>query len=664
MASINESGVNDTFLKVCIAIVMVSVYGGGKNLVNGYSKLRWRSRTKRFGFYCVMGVAIACLCWTALAGAVPAQSTDAAASSDSAPEEAAPEEPNLPKSPQDLLPNNPVTQPFRNLAPPEVKQIFENDNPEAEIASVYLDGRSLFEVAAPTDSGSLTASERAQQIEGRLEDIAAEFADSDRLESLDVSVQIDEESNQPVIYVNGDALMTITYLDARLNGSNSLTLRAAQIADLVNEALRRFYQERQADYLWQQVRWAMATLFITLLASYAVSHFYHNLDQRRRLLKQQHQQSEPPGAAEADGSVLPMTAQNIRITLLTRQKINSLTVLKQFLRLLQILLWIASGLLILGYFPYTRWLQPLVIDIMRLPFRFILITLIAYGLIRFSGIWIDRLFIAFQSRTAATIERSQRLVLRLSTFSQVIKGITAFGIGSIAFLIMLSLLGVRVAPLLAGAGLLGFAVSFASQSLIKDIINGFLVLLEDQYGVGDVITVKGLSGFVENMNLRITQLRATDGQLITIPNGQIDIVQNLSKEWSRVDLMIPVGLAADIDKALCLVESVANDMRKDEIWGMLILEPPLLLGVDELNHAGATIRIWIKTQPMKQWDVAREYRRRLKIAFEAANIPIGVPQQIVYVSGAPEQGSSMLAEDLPKNGHASERSPSSPVNTP
>ncbi|MEM9816353.1 MAG: mechanosensitive ion channel family protein, partial [Cyanobacteria bacterium P01_D01_bin.6] len=200
-------------------------------------------------------------------------------------------------------------------------------------------------------------------------------------------------------------------------------------------------------------------------------------------------------------------------------------------------------------------------------------------------------------------------------------------------LVILSWLGVRIAPLIAGAGLVGFAISFASQSLIKDIINGFLVLVEDQYGVGDVITVGTMSGFVETMNLRITQLRATDGQLITIPNGQINIVQNLSKEWSRVDLMIPVGLTADINQALQLVEDEANVMRQDAAWGLLILEPPLLLGVDDLTHAGATIRIWIKTQPLKQWDVAREYRRRLKVAFEAAQIPLGVPQQVVQLSG-------------------------------
>jgi small conductance mechanosensitive channel len=180
---------------------------------------------------------------------------------------------------------------------------------------------------------------------------------------------------------------------------------------------------------------------------------------------------------------------------------------------------------------------------------------------------------------------------------------------------------------LAGAGIIGVAISFASQSLIKDMINGFFILLEDQYGVGDVIIVGEVSGLVENMNLRITQLRNDEGRLITIPNSAITIVQNLSKEWSRVDLRIDVAYSADIDQALALIEQVAHDMSRDRPWSDLILEPPLLLGVDKLDHAGATVRLWIKTQPLKQWEVAREYRRRLKLAFDKAGIPFGVPQQ-------------------------------------
>ncbi len=536
-----------------------------------------------------------------------------------------------------MVPNaqNPVINPLKTWTPYQIRELFaENDNQASDTAAIHLDGRTLFEVAAPiSEEDTLNALERASAIETELERMAAEFLRTGNPDTLEVYYEVDEESNQPVIYVNGQMLMTVTYLDARINGINSLTLRAQQIVRSVETALLQYHQERQSAFLWQQVRWTLATLLITLLASFAISHFARQLSVQRQALKQGNSLAGRSPTPENLALASSGQVNHMRTTLLTKQRINSLGIVRDGLKIVQIFLWITSGLVVLGFFPYTRWLQPLIVDLMRLPVRLVLAGVVAYVVIQLASLWIDRLFLIFQGRTEVHLERSQRLILRLSTFSQVIKGVVAVVIVGITTLVILSWLGVRIGPLVAGAGLIGFAISFASQSLIKDIINGFLVLVEDQYGVGDVITVGAMSGFVETMNLRITQLRATDGQLITIPNSQINIVQNLSKEWSRVDLMIPVGLTADINQALQLVEDEATLMQRDEIWGSLILEPPLLLGVDDLNHAGATIRIWIKTQPLKQWDVAREYRRRLKLAFEAAQIPLGIPQQVVQVSG-------------------------------
>ena len=301
------------------------------------------------------------------------------------------------------------------------------------------------------------------------------------------------------------------------------------------------------------------------------------------------------------------------------------------LRLGQVLIWVGLGVALLGLYPYTRWLQPFLISLLRFPMHLCLVGLVAYSLIRLTEFWFDRLCLTVEARAEISPERSQRLVLRLSTFSEVIKGVAVVAIIIAAGLITLAQYGVEVAPLLTGAGILGIAISLASQSVIKDIINGTLILVEDQYGVGDVIVTHGVAGFVETMNLRITQLRNEEGRLITIPNGQITVVENLSKEWSRVDLKIPVGLTANLDEALALVDRVAQVLDHDEIWGPLILVPPQLLGVEHLDHAGAIIRMWIQTQPLKQWDVAREYRRRLKAALDQAQIPIGVPQQQVVV---------------------------------
>ena len=176
--------------------------------------------------------------------------------------------------------------------------------------------------------------------------------------------------------------------------------------------------------------------------------------------------------------------------------------------------------------------------------------------------------------------------------------------------------------------------ALASQNLIKDAINGFLIILEDQYALGDVIAVGNVTGLVEKLNLRITQLRDAEGRLITIPNSEIKIVANLSSRWSRADLSIPVAYQADVDQALKLIETVALDMDKDPQWQEEILETPQVLGVENFSDRGLMIRVWIKTQPLKQWDVAREYRRRLKIAFDQIGIAIPVPQQAIWLNDA------------------------------
>jgi len=176
--------------------------------------------------------------------------------------------------------------------------------------------------------------------------------------------------------------------------------------------------------------------------------------------------------------------------------------------------------------------------------------------------------------------------------------------------------------------------ALASQNLIKDAINGFLIILEDQYALGDVIAVGNVTGLVEKLNLRITQLRDAEGRLITIPNSEIKIVANLSSRWSRADLSIPVAYQADVDQALKLIETVALDMDKDPQWQEEILETPQVLGVENFSDRGLMIRVWIKTQPLQQWNVSREYRRRLKVAFDQAGIQIPFPQQAIWVNEA------------------------------
>jgi len=182
--------------------------------------------------------------------------------------------------------------------------------------------------------------------------------------------------------------------------------------------------------------------------------------------------------------------------------------------------------------------------------------------------------------------------------------------------------------ILAFGTLIALAVSFGVQNVIKDLVNGLLILIEDQYAVGDLIIIGSASGVVENINLRVTQLRGDDGRLVTVPNSLVGQVDNLTRIWSRSDFLVEVAYNTDVDKALAIVQQEAKQLASDPVWDPFILEVGEVFGVEKIAFTGITIRIWIKTLPLKQFVVARELRRRLKIAFDLQGIQIGGSQQV------------------------------------
>lgn len=476
-----------------------------------------------------------------------------------------------------------------------------------ELSAVRLDGRFLFRVAA-VDGFSSTS--RAKEISQRLKHYGA------RQPSDAVAWRIDSSSNQPVIYTGDRFLMTVTSADASLVGVASAEVRAEELTQTITEALDYSQYERQPRVIRQRLYGAVGILLLMLALGWGLYRLHHWLSNVPK-----------PNIA---------TDEAVKQQILWRQAKRIYQLKHWFFWSGELLIWGGGIFIILGLFPYTRvWQQPL-IQLLRVPLRIAIALAIGYAIIHLGDIAIDRLFLTIYGRTLPDSLRTQRASLRFSTFSQVAKSILVALVIAICTLIILAIVGIDLGPLLASAGIIGLTLSLASQSVIKDIINGFMILMEDHYGIGDIIIIGEMSGFVETMNLRITQLRNEEGRLITIPNGQINVVQNLSKEWSRVDLKIPVALDDDIDRALGTIKQVADHMSQDPSWESLILEEPLLLGVDNLDHTGATVRLWIKTLPLKQWDVAREYRRRLKIAFEDADLDFGVPKQAVQMI-APEQ---------------------------
>jgi small-conductance mechanosensitive channel len=501
-------------------------------------------------------------------------------------------------------------------------------NTELARGDVRLDGRTLFTIATPATrnpQGSTPIASRVQNIETNLNRLVDRSFDPNQLQ---VTTAIDSASNLPVISVNDQYLMTVTTLDAQLQGQEPSSY-AKELTPTIRNALIEAKQERQSDFLVRQGVQAVAILFGIFLTSWILSQW-----QRRLTSHQKKTQAEIP----ADPVVSPNTAQSAKIVtsqivqqqMVKRQQRNLREAQRRLLQLTQVGIWGAGILVILGLFPYTRWLQPIAFST---PPKILGIAIVTYLIIRLTDVVIDRFFSALSDGEFISPQASQRIALRVSTFSGVVKSLSALMFISIAIIAILSVTGIEVVPLLAGAGIIGLGISLASQNLIKDVINGFLILLEDQYAVGDVIQVGTVSGLVENMNLRITQLRNAEGRLITIPNSSIAIVENLSKDWSRVDLAIVVSYDANLDQAIHLIKQVGHEMDQASDWQSKIIEPPEVLGVDDLNNAGVTIRVWIKTQPLQQWNVGREFRRRLKLAMDEQGIAIGIPQQSFSLRG-------------------------------
>ena len=203
---------------------------------------------------------------------------------------------------------------------------------------------------------------------------------------------------------------------------------------------------------------------------------------------------------------------------------------------------------------------------------------------------------------------------------------------AVMFIFMaLGALGVNLGPLLAGAGVVGLAVSFGAQSLVKDVISGLFILMENQFGVGDVVRIEGVSGTVERMTLRVVVLRDVHGVVHIVPNGEIKKVSNLTRTWSRVVLDVGVAYKEDTDRVMEVMREVGGTLWEDPDWRPLLLDPVEVPGVESLGESAVNVRITVRTLPLKQWDVARELRRRLKIRFDREGIEIPFPHQTVYM---------------------------------
>lgn len=226
---------------------------------------------------------------------------------------------------------------------------------------------------------------------------------------------------------------------------------------------------------------------------------------------------------------------------------------------------------------------------------------------------------------------SMRSEARARTMGSVLKSISSAVIWTIAGLMILGELGINLAPLIAGAGIVGVAVGFGAQSLVKDFLSGLFMLAEDQYGVGDVIDVGEANGVVEAVNLRTTRLRDGNGTVWHVPNGEIRRVGNMSQQWARAVLDVTVSISADVDRVARVIKEVADAVRADDDFAFKVIEEAEVLGVESINADSVTVRMTMKTQPGEQWTVTREIRRRIKPALEAAGIEPPLPNRVMWM---------------------------------
>jgi len=237
---------------------------------------------------------------------------------------------------------------------------------------------------------------------------------------------------------------------------------------------------------------------------------------------------------------------------------------------------------------------------------------------------------------------------RAETISSVIRNTMSVTVVTLALLILIGQIGIEIGPLLAAAGIAGLAIGFAGQSLVKDIINGFFILLEDQIRMGDIVEVGGISGVVEKINLKLTRLRDLEGNVHFIPNSIIDIVSNKTKEYSCYLLDIGVAYREDADEVMEVIKDIDKEMREDPDWKDKILQPIEIFGLDRFDDSAVVVRARTRTLPGKQWGVGREFKRRIKKRFDEMDIEIPFPHTTLYIGQDKDKSSPPLNVQMEK----------------
>jgi small conductance mechanosensitive channel len=514
-----------------------------------------------------------------------------------------------------------------------------------EVTSITLDGKGLFKIASPavfdrTTPTSVPVEARARQVEANLQRLIPRgISEQPVLNPETLEVIIERVEGYPVLFAQ-DAntseprvLLTATDADAQYY-SRSKEQVAEQWQEILQEELRQAIELRQPEARRQQILRVVRALMAVVVLSLVLGAGWAFLGKREKVLTHRHAaESALIRTQEYPAIETPEAEPGLRLLEGLKQHLG----LRRRLQIVQFFRWLlfwslaflwASGLAYSFYtFPQTRGIARnlIVVPIVLLVAWFVI------GLVnRLIDLTVDRLM----QNLAEDLSLTPANLQRITTITKVIKGFKMVLVYSIGVLWVLQGLDLIPGSLLALGTAIALVLSFAAQSLVRDLVNGFMILLEDQFRIGDFVRIgasaglQEVSGLVENLNLRITQIRSTEGNLITFANSSIVQVENMSRTWARADFYIEVAYETDVNQALTIIRDTADKMAQDPQWRSLIMDSHELLGVEQLSHTGIMIRLWIKTEPLQQWNVARELRRRLKMAFDQSEIRIGIPQQI------------------------------------
>ncbi|MDZ7991710.1 MAG: mechanosensitive ion channel domain-containing protein [Nostoc sp. EfeVER01] len=532
---------------------------------------------------------------------------------------------------------------------------------EYEIANVNspLDKNLLFKVVSPTvfnrdqpPEGSLPVEVRAEEITQRLMR-ALDRADKAKETPI---ISVATLNNRLILQLNDDQttrslrLVTVTEPDADYYGKTleELSQEWQKILQAEVERIERLFSPK---VLSQRVGQAIQISIGLVLGSVVLWFLRRTLIRKQTILQARYQEHMAEAKEAAVKRSQAETSANIQAIDTSEPEAHTIAHQRsQFLKIIQrqftlkrqlgiysfltlllfwafILVWYIGIVVIMSRVPYLmRWWS----DALARPLALLIIWFFISVVIRIGKSLIDYITDVWTTHPSLPLSETQRIALRAATVSGALKGLIAFVFITFGILRTLDIFNVPTSSILAGGAVIGIAISLGSQSLMKDLVNGCLILMEDQFAVGDVIEIGNKSGLVENLNLRVTQLRNGEGQLITIPNSNITDVNNLTRLWSRVDFSIVVAYENDPKYVLEILRQVSQELYNEPEWRDRLPELPEVLGIDDLSHTGMLVRVWIKTAPMEQWNVGREFRLRVRLAFEANNIQIGRPQRISY----------------------------------